>query len=428
MGQGELLDRLIDLAMRPLLFAVYFASGLSRREDRLWVFGSWSGKLAGDNAGAFFEYVSALPHGPTCVWISADADIVRQLKAKGLLAEHRSSLAGLRVCTRAGVYLYDGLTNDINHWVSRGARKVLLRHGVGIKKIERAIDNPGHHLFKLFHGNPLQRLMWAFLIPWHLSKPDWCLATSPEHAVQAVEFFGIERGQVLVTGFPRHDKMLQGGRPAGPAAAAARAMRRSPRPAFLYMPTFRDHSTFALSLWDELNSQAERADVALFVKLHFVDFQRGAMPSPEDRDRWERISWIDPDAEPTDLYGSASGLITDYSSVAFDMILLGKPIIYFIHDFASYVEDRSLLYPIAEVAPGPKCRSFDELGDALMAASESGLGSWRDDYERVRERFHTHRDGRSSSRVYQELVRKLGLGEFGETESPRVVSGGETQA
>lgn len=411
---------MIHVALRPLLFAVYYLSGLIPRNDSLWVFGSWSGRLAGDNAGALYEYVSGLPQGPKCIWISADRRIVRALRSKGLLAGSRSSLVGWIACARAGVYLYDGLTSDINHWLSRGAKKVLLRHGVGIKRIERAIDNRSHHLFRLFHGKWWQRAVWAFLIPWHLPKPNWCLATSPEHARQATDFFGIEPSQVWVTGFPRHDKMLQNGQPAGAARAVAEAMRRTTRPSFLYMPTFRDRSRFRTVLWERLNEEARRADVELFVKLHFVDFLRGAMPTAERRKEWERIHWVDPDAEPTELYGSAAGLITDYSSVAFDMMLLSKPIIYFVPDLATFVEDRSLLYPVEEVTPGPKCESFEELGDALLVASQPGLGPWRDQYQTVVERFHTHRDGQSSPRVYRQLLEHLRHEPDGKATSPDI--------
>ncbi|HWB87796.1 MAG TPA: CDP-glycerol glycerophosphotransferase family protein [Acidimicrobiia bacterium] len=423
MGQG--VNRILDLALRPFQFAAYFLSGLIPRDETLWVFGSWSGRLAGDNAGAFFEYVSGLGDAPRCVWVSADPEIVRDLRAKGLRAESRSSLAGWMTSARAGVFLYDGLTNDVNHWVSRGARKLLLRHGVGIKKIERAIDNRGHHLFKLFHGRWWQRLLWAILIPWHLSKPDWCLATSPEHADQAVAFFDISPDRVWITGFPRHDKMLHEGEPNGAARAVTEAMRRSPRPVFLYMPTFRDRSNY-INSWGKLNEQARRADVDIYVKLHFVDFHRAGLPPADERRKWERLIWVGPESEPTDLYASSTGLVTDYSSVAFDMLLVGKPIIYFIPDFTAYVTDRSLLYPIEEVTPGPKCATFAELGDALIAASTSGLGPWRDDYERVRERFHTFRDGDSSPRVYQRLIEELGLGAMEASERARSIPGGET--
>jgi hypothetical protein len=63
--------------------------------------------------------------------------------------------------------MYDTIPKDVNFWLSRGASLVLLRHGIGLKKIERAIDSPDHRLFKLFHGNRLQRFVYGLAMPWH---------------------------------------------------------------------------------------------------------------------------------------------------------------------------------------------------------------------------------------------------------------------
>ena len=185
--------------------------------------------------------------------------------------------------------------------------------------------------------------------------------------------------------------MLQGGPPTGAATNAAQAMERSVHPTYLYMPTFHDHSRFGNVLWEALEHQAEHSPAWTSSSSFTSSISREGQCRPgRIRKAWPRISWVDPDSEPTDLYGSATGLITDYSSVAFDMMLLDKPIIYFIPDLSSFMEDRSLLYPINEVTPGPKCHSFEELGDALIATSESGIGSWLGDYEKVRRRFHTY--------------------------------------
>ena len=124
-GEGRKISKLINVVFRPFHFALYWLSGSFRRDESLWVFGSWSGKLAGDNAGALFEYVSGLPYGPRCIWVSADQDIVNELQARGFAAELRSSVAGWRACSRAGVYVYDGLTRDVNHWVFTRSQEAL---------------------------------------------------------------------------------------------------------------------------------------------------------------------------------------------------------------------------------------------------------------------------------------------------------------
>src|SRR5215204_3886991 len=171
--------------LRPLQFALYAVAGLWPRNPERWVFGSWSGRRFSDNAAALFLEVAGDAAGPMATWITARRSIRAELLERGLDARLRWSPAGLWTSLRAGVYVYDGYTKDINHWTSHGAITVLLRHGVGMKKVDRGIDVPTHRLFRLFHGSLRQRLFWRAVLPWHAVHPDIALATSEEHAQQA---------------------------------------------------------------------------------------------------------------------------------------------------------------------------------------------------------------------------------------------------
>ncbi len=55
--------------------------------------------------------------------------------------------AGIWTCLTGGIFVFDGLTRDVNHWLSRGAKRILLRHGVGIKVLERGIKTPKPVIF-----------------------------------------------------------------------------------------------------------------------------------------------------------------------------------------------------------------------------------------------------------------------------------------
>jgi len=204
------LEGAAGVILRPFLFIIYFLSGLMPRNPHRWVFGSWSGKRYADNAAALFEYVAAREEGAVKpVWISSDSRIIRSLRDNGYTAHHPWSPKGIYICLTAGSYIFDGLTKDINHWLSRGAKKILLRHGIGIKKVERAIEHSEHRLFKLFHGSLMQRFIWGYLLPWHLVRPDLMIATSPDHDRQGRLYYGIGADSVVITGFPRNDRLLQ---------------------------------------------------------------------------------------------------------------------------------------------------------------------------------------------------------------------------
>jgi len=204
------LEGALGVMLRPLLFILYFLSGFIARNPHRWVFGSWSGKRFADNGAAMFEYVVARDEPfVEPIWISRDAGVIRGLRNRGFAVYHPWSIKGMLACLTAGVYVFDGLTKDINHWLSRGARRILLRHGVGIKKVERAIEHPAHRLYKLFHGSARQRLVWSYLLPWHLVRPDLVVATSPDHVQQAQDYYGVSAEKVAITGFPRNDRLLR---------------------------------------------------------------------------------------------------------------------------------------------------------------------------------------------------------------------------
>ena len=393
------------MLLRPVQFLVYLLVGLLPRDPEWWLFGSWSGHREADSPRAMFHYVNehhSREVRPT--WITADRSIERRMRAEGFDCRYRWSPSGIWAAVRAGVYVFDGLTRDINHWLSNGATLVNLRHGTGVKKVERAIDTPSHRLYRLFHGRWWERLFWGLAIPWHLPKPDMSIASSRLHAKFARESMQIPISDVHVTGLPRHDIMFEPDRLSYLTAserAARTALVDDPKPAFLFLPTFRD---LGGSLdWAALNDAALGADVSIHVKLHIVDENRG-MAGPEDLDPYPALHWVPPDADPVTLYPHATGLISDYSSASFDMMLLGKPVIYFLPDHDDFLAGRSLHLPLEEVSPGPDCRDHNELSTALRAHRLGELDGFAEEYDRVVDMFFDHRDGKNRERVFQMIV------------------------
>ncbi len=405
--------RVVDLlavAARPLLFLIYWLSGFLPRDPCLWAFGSWSGRRYADNAAALFEHVSAQSNGPVrAVWITREPEIRADLRAAGLQAHLAYSPRGLWACARAGVYLYDGLTKDVQHWLSRGARRALLRHGVGIKRIERAIDMPNHRLYQLFRGTVIQRIGWGWLIPWHLVRPDFAIATSPAHVRQGADCYGIPQERFAITGFPRNDQLLvraQTGAATGDSDLAwIQAQKAAGHPVFLYMPTFRDDQRHFDFAWRQLNALSGRLGIRLLAKLHYVDAERGFSRADGSLDN---LHLADAYRDANRLYGQVDGLISDYSSASYDFMLTGKPLVFFIPDQEQYrVFSRSLYYDFDRVTPGPKARSLAELEQSLATISVNGLGEWKDHYAEVLDLFHSHRDGHACERVYQEVAKRF---------------------
>jgi len=398
---------LLGLLGRPLLFVIYWLSGFMPRNPQLWLFGSWSGRRYADNAAALFEHVSREANDVRAVWVTRDRAIARALSDRGYTACLAWSPRGIWLCLRGGVCLFDGLTRDVNHWLTRGSKRVLLRHGVGIKRIERCIENPHHRLYRLFHGNPLQRAIWSVLIPWHRVRPDLALATSPQHVRQGSDCYGIPDEQFAITGFPRNDQIFApspndvGDKDLHWLAECA----AQGQPVVLYLPTFRDDQQHFRHGWQELDEIGARLGVRFLVKLHFVDAERGL---GTDAKGFSNLYLADAYQDANRLYQRATAMIGDYSSAAYDFMLTGKPLVFFIPDdeqFRSF--SRSLYYDYESVTPGPKARDFAELETALADVLHGDDPRWRQHYSAVLDLFHTYRDEGASQRAYRVIRQRF---------------------
>jgi len=402
------LKGLAGVLFRPLLFFTYFLSGFAPRNPHRWVFGSWGGKRYADNAAALFEYVVAQGGSEIePIWISGDARVIGNLRRRNFTVCRPWSPQGIAACLTAGIYVFDGLTKDVNFWLSRGARKVLLRHGIGIKNVERAIEHPEHRLYQLFHGSLLQRLTWSYLLPWHLVRPDLMIAASPDHLQQGREFYGVDADQIVITGFPRNDFLLSttnNGTPDPEQRIFADLSLRG-LPAFLYLPTFRDVDSGFEFPFVELDRMAARLGIVLLTKLHFVD---GLRSRPFVSGAANNLIPVDAAIDPNRLFGAVNGLISDYSSVTYDFLLTGKPVIFFVPDLAAYVQhSRSFYYDFDEVTPGPKAGNVNELEVALQSVIDNGIGEWQEKYLAVLDRFHTFRDAQASARTCREIIARF---------------------
>lgn len=405
------LHNIVAVLFRPILFVVYFFAGFWPRNPRRWVFGSWSGTRFADNTAALFEYAAARKQdGIEVIWVSRDRGIVASLRASNFNAQTTLSPYGIWACLTGGVFVFDGLTRDVNHWLSRGAKRVLLRHGVGIKVIERAIQNPGHRLYKLFHGNILQRLFWNYLLPWHAVTPDFAIATSEIHMRQGALYFGMQSAALAITGFPRNDRLLAEDPPNEDSRDHAwiQAAQRKGCPVFLYLPTFRDDAGHFSIPWRALDEVAGRAGVRLLVKLHVVDANRGAASAVG---QMRHLRLADSAIDCNTLFRTVDGLISDYSSATFDFILTRKPVIFFVPDLDDYLSySRSFYFNYDDVTPGSKVQTLEELEEALRRAVKHGIGEWQEQYEAVLDQFHLFRDAHACERTYHEIRRRfLGL-------------------
>lgn len=172
------------------------------------------------------------------------------------------------------------------------------------------------------------------------------------------------------------------------------------RKIILYAPTFRGKSVSKSYIEFEMDFRKMKAvlgtEYVFMTKFHPLMAKGGLGESAHLRgpgfvyDATKVLS-------PEEALCAADILVTDYSSIIFEYMLLERPIVSYIYDIDSYCSDRGLFYPYDQLAPGPYTFNQEELVEAL-----STVGEWFDvnKIRKYRKKFMSGCDGHSTERIY----------------------------
>lgn len=222
--------------------------------------------------------------------------------------------------------------------------------------------------------------------------------------------------EVARTGLPRHDRLL----------AMSRRLGTDDRRSILIAPTWRQHllgpqgaghrrelaadldSSDFLRAWREVLDNAdlrrlaerESLELVFLAHPHLEHHVRSDMLPPQTRLVTARNNDLQKVFTHTRL------LITDYSSIAFDLAYIGTPVIYYQFDAADFFAGHHT------VSPGEFSYIRDGFGPVVMdsgavVAAASDLLARRSPnlavYRRRADETFTFRDGRCSERVYEAI-------------------------
>ncbi|MDA8496213.1 hypothetical protein NNN99_23130, partial [Kluyvera georgiana] len=94
--------KIVKYAIRILMWVLYPIGYLIKRDDKIWLFGGYSGFT--DNTRYLFE-TACHDNDIRNIWISDDKIIVDILKKKGFEVYHKRSIKGIYYCYKAKVYI-----------------------------------------------------------------------------------------------------------------------------------------------------------------------------------------------------------------------------------------------------------------------------------------------------------------------------------
>jgi CDP-glycerol glycerophosphotransferase len=320
------------------------------------------------------------------LWVVRDARCVVPSTATVLRSGSREYYEAMG---RARVVVVNGFLPE---WFARRPDQIVVQtlQGTPLKRI--GLDVP--------HLRSTMRRSWR----WAEQMANWEYVVSPSRFATPVlrQAYGME-GELVETGLPRNDLL------AGPNAAArgAEVRRRlglaEHTRVVLYAPTYRDHVVDRRGRYrldqhlDVQRVMAALGPGVLLIRKHplVADVvETGGHQRVHDVSAW-------PDAG--ELLAAADVLVTDYSALAFDFAITGRPMLFFTYDLDVYRDDiRGFYIDFEAEAPGPLLRTTNQLAEALSDIDDLP-GEYAERYRAWRERFCEFDDGGASARLVERL-------------------------
>ena len=389
------LRRLVNLVFE---FVPFIISSILPKNPNIWIFGAWFGNNYSDNSKYLFEYalrVNGLRNDckTQCYWIYKNKT---NFNGFGVNFVYCYSIKGIYLQLRSGVAVMSQDRDDFYRPIVAGRTKLVqLWHGFPLKKIGADARRK--------HSSPLKETVAVsvnniteFIFPFTRDRYDIVVAASDYDAEIFAKAFRVERNRVKITGYPRNDALV------------ASRLNSGCQKNVIYLPTFRGLPGSGFDVFLQFGFNAERIDfvlksldIELHIKMHPAHSLSGAVR--REVLKADRIKFLDSGIDLYTVLPKYEILITDYSSVYVDYLLLGGKILLAQFDLDSYIESSRDSYMKFDKLPSDAhCGSWREIEVALPRV----LGSHRPKVinELIEEqvaKFHRFTDSNSSSRVYE---------------------------
>lgn len=346
-----------------------------KRHDRIAVIGRQHGRFL-DNTKYFFLDAASAGQGFDVAFISEHAAVVNMIATSGFRAlryPHPAALWYLLRCTCVVVDSTDWIRH-VRRFLLLRARVVQIWHGVAFKRIE--LDKWRHETgrYRWFSSPVVFRLrMLLYHFNGRVVRYAAVCSTSRFYRDEVFAPAFLAR-HYPVTGYPRngfgeglstsasemvwHNVDVHVRSELAPWAAARRKL-------VLVAPTMRDSLRAPIALdavtLTTLNTFAAKHGFEFLFKFHPSDSHAAQVAG-----RHLHVCAADSDVYP--LLPHCDALVTDYSSIYMDFLLLDRPVLFLITDGDSYSrKDREVQFDPASMMPGPRLANWDALLQTLAA-------------------------------------------------------------
>lgn len=397
-----------SILFRSLLFSLYswcFAvlDFLFPKKEGVWLFASHNG-LSG-NIRFFMEHVLQNNPGVRVYLISRANEIAcsgteeyfEQRYGSQIKTLEFKSLPALAIALQARhVFTSHDLYRDVGYPLKRFGRRrmvVNLWHGIASKK---------HWLLTK------EKVPYSYAA--RAKEFSAVVASSAADAIAKAAVFGKPLEDIWVTGNPRNDYLILNEQLPRDLADQEQLLldKVKGRTLIIYAPTWRKFKAEFIPFGEEdihrLAKMLAKNNAVLGLRLH-----------PKDEDKFAELyanpsiicvsSRLFPETQV--VLRNSGLLVTDYSSIWLDYLLLEKPVIAYCYDNDEYKQKMGTIWDIPNLFPGKIAFSPAELQDEIEQLLAGGMKvslQYRHKYNYTKALFHQYADGQNNQRLLQKVT------------------------
>jgi len=338
------------------------------KSENIWIFGSNNGRKIDGNPKAVYDGLEKFSE-TKCYYITKDSNpSYNKLPFK--------SLKPLLIFLRAkNVVISHGLWDTGYLRPSSRKRVIQTWHGIPVKRI--GFETSGISKKELADLEVNAKTISHFLV-----SSDYC-------ANLFHETLRISKSKFLPIGQPRNDVLKR-----NQSTVNVREKLALPKNSklVLYAPTFRKNGNLPFFQFpdfdlNKLHTFLELENIILLLRPHISDSGR------LEQYLTENIVLFSSQVQPeiNEVLADMDGLITDYSSIFIDFLLLDRPILFTCYDYADYIKNERGAFLEADYLswiPGTNFLNQKEFTEALEVYNNLEFDSWEKKRGVLKTRYH----------------------------------------
>ena len=393
-------DRVLDRILRTYFIAFFlewlliiFSKFKPKSHQSILLFGAMNGRWYGDNAKHLYEHFLKHENKIRVFWVTKNSKIHSELISQNKPSLYQFSFRYLYYLSHTKIAVYTDSLRDmlINTFINPDLKLINLRHGRSIKRVRFARKN-----HKLSASEQKERLKESKLT---------LFATSTSKFISEIQEKCLEIGieKHIVTGYPRNDSLI----------LKKDINRESGKTKVLYAPTWRHGRTFTdffpfkdFNL-NAFNSVLKKNNIEMYLRPHVGEINNSVLSKA---DSLSNLIIYNHGIEP-DINNSLhkfDALISDYSALIHDFLLLDRPIILIPYDYDSFKYENGFLYDFYDFAPGRIVLNADDMIESVSNLEKIKLET-EPRRTKLKNLIHFYQDSSSCNRVSSEIKRILNV-------------------